>query len=166
MNPMQAKVKAFHEQFGGGDPDFATIPDERTQQLRLRLIEEETREFAEASSAGDLPSAIKELCDLLYVVLGSANAYGVDIEPFFDEVHRSNMSKLWSDGAIHKDAHGKVPLLQVVREAEELWRQREDSKSYLPIDGAPAFNFLVQGLALGADSPAIGGTDTGDHGPS
>ncbi len=108
MNSMQAKVKAFHEQFGGGDSDFLTIRDEGAQKLRLRLIEEETREFAEASAAGDLPSAVKELCDLLCVVLGTANAYGMDIEPFFDEVHRSNMSKLWSDDAIHKDAFGKV----------------------------------------------------------
>lgn len=108
MNPMQAKVKAFHEKFGGADPASPQIPSADVQPLRLKLIREETREFREASAAGDLPAAIKELCDLLYVVLGKANAYGVDIEPFFDEVHRSNMTKLWPDGSIHKNSDGKV----------------------------------------------------------
>ncbi|TMC59389.1 MAG: hypothetical protein E6J26_03995 [Chloroflexi bacterium] len=108
MNAMQAKVKEFHAKFMGTDPDQPTIPDEDVQKLRLRLIDEEIREFAEASASGDLPAAIKELCDLLYVVLGTANAYGIDIEPFFDEVHRSNMSKPWNDGASHKDPFGKV----------------------------------------------------------
>ena len=111
MNAMQAKVKEFHAKFMGTDPDQPTIPDEDVQKLRLRLIDEEIREFAEASASGDLPAAIKELCDLLYVVLGTANAYGIDIEPFFDEVHRSNMSKLWNDGASHKDPFGKASHL-------------------------------------------------------
>lgn len=74
----------------------------------MHLIDEEALEFREASEAGDLPGAIKELCDLLYVVLGAANAYGVDIEPFFDEVHRSNMTKLWPGGEVRKNAIGKV----------------------------------------------------------
>ncbi len=108
MNRMQAQVKEFHDRFMGDDPDSPTIPGKAVQHLRLRLIEEEMREFADASAAGDLPAAIKEMCDLLYVVLGTANAYGIDIEPFFAEVHRSNMSKLWDDGIIHKDAFGKV----------------------------------------------------------
>jgi len=108
MNAMQVKVKAFHARFMGTDPEQPGIPDAAVQQLRLRLIDEETREFADASASGDLPTAIKELCDLLYVVLGTANAYGIDVEPFFDEVHRSNMSKVWADGSVRKDAYGKV----------------------------------------------------------
>ena len=108
MNAMQAKVKEFHAKFMGTDPNEPTIPDDSVQTLRLRLIDEETREFAEASTGGDLPAAIKELCDLLYVVLGTATACGVDIEPFFDEVHRSNMCKLWADGTTHRDPYGKV----------------------------------------------------------
>jgi predicted HAD superfamily Cof-like phosphohydrolase len=108
MNSMQAKVKEFHAMYRLSDPLQPQIPDAETQRLRMKLIFEEAHEFQQASVQGDLPAAIKELSDLLYVVLGAANAYGVDIEPFFDEVHRSNMTKLWPDGTVHKDAYGKV----------------------------------------------------------
>ena len=108
MNPLQAKVKEFHETYGLNDPDSPQIPNAAVRRLRMRLIFEEAREFHEASEQGDLPAALKELSDLLYVVLGAANAYGVDIEPFFDEVHRSNMTKRWPDGSVRKDMDGKV----------------------------------------------------------
>ena len=108
MNPMQAKVKEFHETYGLNDPASPQIPNADVRRLRMRLIFEEAHEFHEASEQGDLPAALKELSDLLYVVLGAANAYGVDIEPFFDEVHRSNMTKVWPDGTVRKDAEGKV----------------------------------------------------------
>lgn len=108
MNPMQLKVKEFHVRYDLNDPPQPQIPLPEVQALRMRLIQEEAREFEEASRLGNLAAALKELSDLLYVVLGAANAYGVDIEPFFDEVHRSNMTKIWPDGAIHKDGQGKV----------------------------------------------------------
>jgi predicted HAD superfamily Cof-like phosphohydrolase len=108
MNPLQAKVKAFHDAYGLDDPPVPSIPPPNVRQLRFHLIDEEAAEFREASEAGDLAAAIKELCDLLYVVLGAANAYGIDIEPFFDEVHRSNMTKLWPGGEVRKNAIGKV----------------------------------------------------------
>jgi predicted HAD superfamily Cof-like phosphohydrolase len=105
---MQVKVKEFHETYGLNDPESPQIPNADVRRLRMRLIFEEAHEFHEASEQGDLPATLKELSDLLYVVLGAANAYGVDIEPFFDEVHRSNMTKLWPDGTVRKDADGKV----------------------------------------------------------
>jgi predicted HAD superfamily Cof-like phosphohydrolase len=108
MNSMQAKVKEFHAHYSLPDPSTPSIPPAEIVSLRMRLISEEMEEFEEATAAGDMLAAIKELSDLLYVVLGAANAYGVDIEPFFDEVHRSNMTKTWPDGSIHKDEQGKV----------------------------------------------------------
>jgi predicted HAD superfamily Cof-like phosphohydrolase len=45
----------------------------------------------------------KELADLLYVVYGTAVAYGMMMEPVFREVHRSNLSKVGG----HKRADGK-----------------------------------------------------------
>jgi predicted HAD superfamily Cof-like phosphohydrolase len=46
--------------------------------------------------------------DSLYVIIGTAVSYGIDIERVFDEVHRSNMTKVWPDGTVHYDEHGKV----------------------------------------------------------
>jgi len=108
MNPMQVKVKEFHDAYDLVQMDGPAIPPADVVRLRLHLIDEEAAEFREASEAGSLPEAIKELCDLLYVVLGAANAYGIDIEPFFAEVHRSNMTKLWPGGEVRKNALGKV----------------------------------------------------------
>src|SRR5882724_3103328 len=57
---------------------------------------------------------------------------------------------------VYQDGSGKVPVLSVVREAEQLWFAKEDSKAYLPIDGVPAYRKAVQELLLGRDAePAL-----------
>ena len=56
---------------------------------------------------------------------------------------------------VYQDGTGKVPVLSVVREAEKLWYEKEDSKSYLPIEGVPAYRKEVQELLLGRDSRLI-----------
>jgi aromatic-amino-acid transaminase len=56
---------------------------------------------------------------------------------------------------VYQDGHGTVPVLSVVRDAERLWYEREDSKSYLPIDGAPAYRREVQTLLFGADAAPV-----------
>ena len=68
--------------------------DEQTRVLRERLIHEEFEELKEAMGKNDLFAVAKELADLLYVVYGTAVSYGIDMEPVFREVHRSNMSKV------------------------------------------------------------------------
>ena len=56
---------------------------------------------------------------------------------------------------VYQDGAGKVPVLSVVREAEKLWFEKEDSKSYLPIDGVVAYRKEVQELLLGVGSELI-----------
>jgi aromatic-amino-acid transaminase len=56
---------------------------------------------------------------------------------------------------VYQDGSGKVPVLSVVREAEKLWYDKEDSKSYIAIDGVPAYRKEVQELLLGKDSELI-----------
>jgi predicted HAD superfamily Cof-like phosphohydrolase len=46
--------------------------------------------------------------DTLVVTYGAANALGIQVEPVWDEIQRSNLSKVWHDGAIHKREDGKV----------------------------------------------------------
>lgn len=41
----------------------------------------------------DEPSAIDAICDLLYVIFNLCEELHINIEPFFNEVHRSNMTK-------------------------------------------------------------------------
>ena len=94
MNDAQKMVHEFHEQFNIHISTTPSVPDEATQILRNRLIQEEFEEFQEAMQNKDLSAMAKELADLLYVVYGTAVSLGIDMEPVFKEVHRSNMSKV------------------------------------------------------------------------
>lgn len=78
-------------------------------------------------------------------ILGLTEAYNADTNP----------NKVNLGVGVYQDETGKVPVLRVVREAEERWHAQENSKSYLPIDGVPAYNRAVQDLLFGADSPVI-----------
>ena len=90
----QAMVEAFHRMFGIVVHHAPTVVDDRTRALRERLIQEEFEELKEAMAKNDLACIAKEMADLLYVVYGTAVSYGIDMDPVFREVHRSNMSKV------------------------------------------------------------------------
>lgn len=78
-------------------------------------------------------------------ILGLTEAFNADPNP-----RKVNLGV-----GVYQDGMGRVPVLRVVREAEARWHEQESSKSYLPIDGAPAYNRQVQALMLGADSPVV-----------
>ena len=67
----------------------------------------------------------------------------------------TNPTKVNLGVGVYQDANGKVPVLGVVREAEKRWYEQEPTKSYLGIDGLPAYNKEVQKLLFGADSQII-----------
>jgi predicted HAD superfamily Cof-like phosphohydrolase len=84
-------------------------PDKREAEVRCRIILEEMGELLLAISEGDLVETLDALGDLRYVLDGTAVSFGLDqvFDDAFDEVHRSNMSKL-VDGKPLKDDSGKV----------------------------------------------------------
>ncbi len=100
--PNSQLVSDFMESFGQL-PN--TLPKDKLLYLRSRLIQEEYYEFVDAKTDIDRLDA---LADLLYVVYGAAHALGYDIDGAFREVHRSNMSKLDSDGKPIYREDGKV----------------------------------------------------------
>ena len=83
----------FHIQKNLTISDVPTFPRISTQDLRVRLIEEETHEVIEAMRDSDLQGIAKELADLLYVTFGTAVAYGIDMDKVWEAVHHSNMTK-------------------------------------------------------------------------
>lgn len=87
----QEQVAEFHRAL---DLPISETPALRRVDLRCALIAEEARETIEAAEVGDLVMAIDGLCDLLCVIYGAALEWGVDLAPFFEEVHRSNMTKV------------------------------------------------------------------------
>ena len=90
----QSMVERFHRLFQIVVQQTPGLVDERTRILRERLIQEEFDELKEAMAKQDLAAVAKELADLLYVVYGTAVSFGIDMGPIFQEVHRSNMSKI------------------------------------------------------------------------
>lgn len=95
MNEHQRSVRDFHEIFELTSSDVPRVPSEQDARLRSNLIKEEAEEFDRAAKAKDLVGVADALADLLYVVYGAAVTYGIDMEPVFAEVHRSNMTKVW-----------------------------------------------------------------------
>ena len=86
-------MAAFHRRFGSPPPEKPDL-ERFPGALRVRLIQEEADEFAQAVADGDPAEMVDALCDLLYVTYGAAVDLGVDLQPFFAEVHRSNMAKV------------------------------------------------------------------------
>jgi predicted HAD superfamily Cof-like phosphohydrolase len=125
MNEAQRMVRDFHERFGVPRSDSPAWPGEAAHRLRVNLIEEELAELRNAGEAHDLVEIADALGDLLYVVYGTAVTYGIDLEPVFSEIHRSNMSKdpecgPRCDGKVLKGSRYSPP-----RVAEVLERQME-----------------------------------------
>lgn len=107
------KVIYFHLAFEMTVNYTPTVISMSEATLRYTLMQEELAEvdqaMADVSPDGQgLPQLAKELADLLYVVYGTAVAYGIDIDRVFTEVHKSNMSKLGRDGRPVYREDGKV----------------------------------------------------------
>ena len=102
------KVGDFMEAFGQRVEMEPTWPDFNTRELRLELIQEELDELSDAVADRDMIQIADALTDLLYVVYGAVHSFVLDLDECFEEVHRSNMSKLGENGRpIHRE-DGKV----------------------------------------------------------
>ena len=107
MNREQDDVFEFMVQCGQHTflvTSIPALPSAEVQKLRMKLIREETAELQIAFTQKDLVEVADAIADLLYVTYGAAVACGIDIEPIFAEVHKSNMTK-FIDG--HKEPGGK-----------------------------------------------------------
>ena len=118
MKTEQDQVKEFMLKAGQECPEKPVIPSVKLAKLRVELIQEELLELRSAIGLGrrfiaqdeteripsDLVEVSDAITDLLVVVLGTAVACGIDIQPCWDEVHRSNMTK-FIDG--HRREDGK-----------------------------------------------------------
>ncbi|MGM5469865.1 hypothetical protein ACS386_06275 [Flavobacteriaceae bacterium LMO-SS05] len=104
-------VKAFHQAFkiGYSDTPIADLGAEKNA-LRYRLMNEENEEYLEAVNNNDLVEVADALGDMLYILCGTILEHGLQdkIEEVFDEIQRSNMSKLGEDGEPIYRADGKV----------------------------------------------------------
>ncbi len=105
------KVKEFHETFKleYHETPIANI-DPGIANLRHKLMQEENDEYLEACRNNDLTQIADALGDKMYILFGSIIAHGLQykIEEVFDEIHRSNMSKLDENGNPIYREDGKI----------------------------------------------------------
>jgi len=99
------QIREFNKAFDYPTPKEPTV--EANFKLRHTLIAEELREYYDACLDKDIIEIADAIGDMLYLVLGAAVEHGININPVFDEIHRSNMSKL-QDGKVIRREDGKV----------------------------------------------------------
>jgi len=104
-------VELFHDTFKIGNRYEPTARvSEEEYMLRYNLIKEENDEYLEACKNGDIVEIADALGDQLYILFGTILRHGLQhkIEEIFDEIQRSNMSKLDENGQPIFREDGKI----------------------------------------------------------
>ena len=140
-NRIQLKVMEWQRTFGQLVNDVPTlnVPPE-VLRLGIALIDEEwgqeLKPAIERIIAGDV-QGLEEIADgcgdTLWVVLWLINVLGLDVDLLMDEIHRSNMSKAWPDGTVHRRDDGKIIK----------------SPEYTPVDLPPVLEQMRKDFAEG-----------------
>lgn len=103
MSKLKEKINSvaeFHTVFRIGNAEQIQLIPEKDYTLRYNLIKEENEEYLEACKNGDIVEIADALGDQLYILFGTILKHGLEhkIEEIYDEIHRSNMSKLDHNG--------------------------------------------------------------------
>lgn len=111
MQKQLQAVKEFHTAFtiGHKEKPHASLGESKNL-LRFNLMKEENEEYLEAANNNDLVEIADALGDMMYILCGTILEHGLQdyIESVFDEIQRSNMSKLGEDGLPIYREDGKV----------------------------------------------------------
>ena len=105
-------VKFFHRAMGLPENEWTG----ENEVLRYRLLKEEYEEYLQAFGSGNEVDLLDAICDMIYILCGTAVVMGADLDGAFSEVHRSNMSK-WpptyrEDGKLLKGESFSPPALE------------------------------------------------------
>lgn len=104
-------VREFHNAFGITNRTVPTAEvGDSTALLRYKLMREENEEYLDAAREGDLVEIADALGDQLYILCGTLLTHGLQnkITEVFEEIQRSNMSKLDKEGKPIYREDGKV----------------------------------------------------------
>ena len=111
MQKQLNSVKEFHTAFEiGYSREHKASLGENKNMLRFNLMKEENEEYLEAAQNNDLVEIADALGDMMYILCGTIIEHGLQdiIEVVFEEIQRSNMSKLGADGKPIYREDGKV----------------------------------------------------------
>ena len=104
----QADIKEFTEAMGQYVGTRPEIPPNSVCTLRWDLVREEMNETLQAIADDDLVEIADGIGDSIVVLLGTAIAYGINMQPVWDEIHKSNMRK--ADGPVRADGKKLKPI--------------------------------------------------------
>ena len=102
------KVGLFMKTFGQEVKTKPELSNDKINDLRISLINEELEELKKAIEDNDILEVADALTDILYVAYGAGHAFGINLDKCFNEVQESNMSKLDSNGKPIYNESGKV----------------------------------------------------------
>ena len=102
------KVGLFMKTFGQEVKTKPELSNDKINDLRISLINEELEELKKAIEDNDILEVADALTDILYVAYGAGHAFGINLDKCFDEVQNSNMSKLDINGKPIYNELGKV----------------------------------------------------------
>jgi predicted HAD superfamily Cof-like phosphohydrolase len=151
MEKQLLQVLDFQNAFGISSPDKPKMLSKKRRALRQRLLEEEVGELREATNVIEVADA---LIDIMYITCGTMHEFGLGDRAvmLFDEIHRSNMSKVGSDGKAIFRADGKVmkpetysePKLQPIIERDfSLYKESEVLKELAAISKQETEDVIV-----------------------
>ena len=102
------KVGLFMKTFGQEVKTKPELSNDKINDLRISLINEELEELKKAIEDNDILEVADALTDILYVAYGAGHAFGINLDKCFNEVQEANMSKLDSNGKPIYNETGKV----------------------------------------------------------
>ena len=128
-------VGQFHEIFGHPKPSTLQknilIENPKLTQFRLSLIREEFNELIKAVEDNNMVEVMDALGDILYVVYGMGQAFGIDLDRVFKIVHESNMSKLCNNEIEAKETIEYYKTLPGFENIDVRYRPSNDGNYYV-----------------------------------
>ena len=136
MQDLILKVKDFQQTFDQVVNRKPTLVDLELANLRFELMKEENEEYMQAVIDKDVVDVADALGDQLYILIGTILSHGMQevIVDVFNEIHRSNMSKLDENGK--PIINGQNGVLDITRELGKVLKSPRYSK--------PNFNKILK----------------------
>jgi predicted HAD superfamily Cof-like phosphohydrolase len=118
MRSLMRDVAKFHEKFGVRVGTTPSPISEKDAELRISLIDEEAEELCDAILHQDLVKIADGVGDLIYVAIGAALEFGIDMQPVWAAIQTTNMlkqggAKRW-DGKIMKPEGWQPPQIDQI----------------------------------------------------
>ena len=133
---MVVDVLAFHRKFGCAIGRFPAVPVPSLIQLRRDLIDEEHGELGRAVEKKSVPDVADAIVDLIYVTIGKAIVWGIDIRPIWRAVQRANMAKEGggkrADGKILKPPGWQPPEVEGLIGQQILFAKSNGGSVWIP----------------------------------